>query len=179
MTWFSSRRLGGKKSYFYRQVFERFLVDRLCWCNFFIVFLHVLRLKVCWKPCFRFAILRCASLSRFPVHSLDMQVLIKSSLAVEEVFRSVGLKQHMGWSLLLLSSRSLVTSCWLYVVVFVQSAWCHKQVLFGTISNLFCSFYGNKTEISVEMLIVVGNKIICFAFMLWKVKTNTKCCIAQ
>ena len=41
----------------------------------------------------------------------------------------------------------------------VQSTWCHKQVLFGTISNVFAAFIGNKTEISVEILIVVDNKI--------------------
>ena len=44
--------------------------------------------------------------------------------------------------------------------MFVQSTWCHKQVLFGMISNVFAAFIGNKTEISVEILIVVDNKIL-------------------
>ena len=42
----------------------------------------------------------------------------------------------------------------------VQSAWCHKQVLFGTISSVFAAFIGNKTDIEVEMLIVVIAKLV-------------------
>ena len=34
-----------------------------------------------------------------------------------------------------------------------------KRVLFGTISSVFAAFIGNKTEIEVEILIVVDNKI--------------------
>ena len=47
----------------------------------------------------------------------------------------------------------------------VQSTWCHKQVLFGTISNVFAAFIGNKTEILVEILIVVVNKILNFTLL--------------
>ena len=101
MTWFSSRRLRGK---------SLISVDRLCLCNLFIVSLHVLCLKVPWKSPFTFATLRSASFSRFPVLSLDDQVSDKELASCEEVCRSDGLMQHIGWSLLL-SSRSLVAYC--------------------------------------------------------------------
>ena len=83
------------KVVFYRQVFERFLVDRLCFCNFFIVFLHVLRLKVRWKSRFSFTSLRSASFSRFPVLSLDVQVSDQELASCKEVCRSDGLKNTL------------------------------------------------------------------------------------
>ena len=70
--------------------------------------------------------------------------LIKNSLAAKNVCRSDGLKQHIGWSLLL-ESRSLVASCLIVrCCVCTVNLVSQNKCCFGTISNVFAAFIGNK-----------------------------------
>ena len=81
---------------FYRQVFERFLVDRLCLCNFFIVFSACASPEGALEVSLHIHLTWMCKFFKIPVLSLDVQVSHQELASCEEVCRSVGLKQHIG-----------------------------------------------------------------------------------